>query len=359
MAPQDIVALECPEADGNRAIASGLDTAHLEAEAVRLRRNSYHEYKFDQIQNLLRTALESKHAIDLESYKRTDPYSEPEPLPPRYLEYPREPQADEPSFRPASGPGLLSGSAECEQKRREAYEIYVRVYTAWAETVKKVEAENQKRYADSVAAVEHWNTESRKHRLAQAAYNDAIDRRIADFQGRVPETVEGYCRQVLSTSPFPDSFQRQFELQYLPQTRTLIVDHLLPLPDSLPRVKGLKYVKAQDRFVEDRLSATALNRLYAAMLHQICVRTLYELFDGDIAGALNTVAFNGWIETTDPSAGDKTRSCLLSVQATKAQFQSLNLWDTDAKAAFKALRGLAHAKLHAPTPVTPVLSRAP
>jgi restriction system protein len=355
MAPQEIVAVERPDVDGNGVIPS-LDTAHLEAEAVRLRRNSYHEYKFDQIQNLLRTALESKHAIDLESFKRNDPYSEPEPPAPRYLEYPREPQADEPSFRPAPGSGLSPNSAEFEQKRREAYEIYVRVYTAWAETVKKVEAENQKRYADSVAAVEHWNTESRKHRQAQAVYNEAIDRRKTDYQALMPEAVEDYCRQILSTSSFPDGFQRKFELQYLPQTRTLIVDHLLPLPDSLPRVKGLKYLKGRDQFVEERLSATALNRLYADMLHQICVRTLYELFDADIAGALNTVAFNGWIESTDPATGEKTRSCIVSVQATKAQFQSLNLWDTDAKAAFKALKGLAHAKLHAPTPVAPALS---
>ena len=355
MAPENTVTLERPDTDANHVVA-GQDEALAETEATRLRRNSFHEYKFEQLQNLLRIALETKHAIDLESFKRNDPYSEPEPPPPRYLEYPREPQPDEPPYQPAPGRGLTPGSPEFEQRKREAYEIYVRVYSAWAETVKKVEAENQKRYADSAAAVEHWNAECRKHRQAQAAYNEAIDRRRADYQACVPETVEDYCRQVLSASPFPDSLRRQFELQYLPQTRTLIVDHMLPLLDSLPRVKGLKYVKSRDQFVEVLHSATALNRLYSNLLHQICLRTLHELFDADIDGALNTVAFNGWVESTDQVTGEKTRSCLVSVQVGKAQFQALNLWDTDVKAAFKTLKGVAHAKLHTATPVTPVLN---
>jgi restriction system protein len=354
MAPHIAVELERPDADVN-PIVPCLDQAAAEAEAVRSRRNSYHEYKLDQLQNILRAALDAKHAIDLESFKHNDPYSEPEPQPARYLDYPREPQPDDTHYQVSSGPGVTPGSPPFEQKQREAYEVYVRIYTAWAETVKKVEAENQKRYAAGVAAVERWNGDALKHRQVQAAYNEAIDRRKADYQAWLPEAVEDYCRQVLAASPLPDGLRREFDLQYFSETKTLLVEHLLPLPEGLPRVKGRKYIKTRDEFVEVLLSATALNRLYADVVHQICLRTIHELFDADLAGALGAVVFSGWAEATDATTGEKTRRCVAAVQAGKGEFQALNLWDTDAKANFKALKGVAAAKLHTLAPVTPML----
>ena len=354
MAPEYTVTMERPEPGANQIVSSS-DTAILEAEAVALRRNSFHEYRLEQIQNLLRAALDSKHAIELDAFKRTDPYLEPEPPPPRYLEYPPEPQADDAQSPSASGQAVTSATPEAELKKQEAHKTHVREYNAWAETVKTIENENQRRYAESVAAVERWNGACQKHRQAQAAYNEAIDRRKADYQALQPAAIEDYCRQVLSASIFPEDLPRVFDVQYLPDTKTLIIEHSLPSPQNLPRVKGVKHIKGRSELVEVPLSARASNRLYANVLHQICLRTLHELFDADTAGGLSEIAFNGWMESADPATGGKSRSYLLSVKAGKEQFRALNLWDTDAKACFKALKGVADSKLHTLTPVVPVL----
>ena len=52
------------------------------------------------------------------------------------------------------------------------------------------------------------------------------------------------------------------------------------------------------------------------------------------------------METT----GNKIKSCLLSVQANREEFEALKIWDMDAKACFKALKGTFNTKLCARAP---------
>jgi restriction system protein len=117
-----------------------------------------------------------------------------------------------------------------------------------------------------------------------------------------------------------------------------------------------KYVKAKDEFVEVSLSETELNRNYNNLLYQICLRTIYELFDADTMGALSAVVFNGWVKSIDKATGKITNGCLLSVEAKKEEFQDINLNDVDPKTCFKALKGVGSSQLHSLTPVAPVLN---
>jgi restriction system protein len=88
------------------------------------------------------------------------------------------------------------------------------------------------------------------------------------------------------------------------------------------------------------------------VLHQIVLRTLYELFEADTAGALNVVIFNGWVEP-QAANGTKARRYVMAAKVAKEAFAALNLWDTDSRTCFKALKGVAGSKLHALAPVVP------
>jgi len=142
---------------------------------------------------------------------------------------------------------------------------------------------------------------------------------------------------------------------YVRETKILIVDHALPSPDDLVRVKEVKFIKSRNEFVEVFLSESEVSRIYDDVLYQICLRTIHELFDADAANALEAVVFNGWIESVDKATGKDVKGCVLSVHARREEFQKINLARVDPKACFKALKGIGSSKLHSLTPIAPVL----
>ena len=323
---------------------------------------------------------------------------------PVYLEYPPEPQPDSPQYQP-----VLTfwdkKSNSGKKKTQAAYDLYLQDHAAWAFAVKQIKATNQRRaeaasknvienqrarqndienqrrakelylqeheawvracqqvqlknetlYSESVAAIEAWNTGAAEYSVKRDQENAAIDNRKAQYESLLPDAVSDYCELVLSTSDYPDSFPKEFELEYIPGTKILVVDYSLPAPEQLPRVKEVKYVKAKGDMVEVFLSETELNRIYDGVLYQICLRTIYELFEADVANALGAVVFNGWVKSIDKATGKEVNGCVISVQTTKEEFQKIELANVDPKTCFKTLKGIGSSKLHSLTPIAPVL----
>ena len=288
--------------------------------------------RLEQTRNILLPALDSKHAIDWE--KRTSEYLllVPEPAAPIYLEYPTEPQA-------------------ADTKYLAAHERYAQDYKAWAEAVKQIEKENQRRYDENVTAIEQWNA----GRIAHEERIPGIKSFKTNYESLNPDYVKNYCELVLEFSKLRDGSPREFDLEYIPESKILIVDHALPAPDDLVCVKEVKYVKASNEFAEVPFSENELNHIYDDVLYQTCLRTLHELFSADTAGALSAIVFNGWVESVDKATGRDVKGCVMSVQARKEEFQKINLARVDPKACFKSLKGIGSSTLHSLTPIAPVL----
>jgi len=327
---------------------------------------------------------------------------------PVFLEYPPAPQPDSPKYLPVLtfwDKTLNRG----EEKTQAAYNLYLKDHAAWVESVKPIEVENQRRAEEAgqniienqrrveaacqndienqrrakelflqeyeawvkacqvvnlgnemldskrCMAIEAWNTAAAEYSAKQDHENAAIDNRKAQYEALVPDAVSDYCELVLSASEYPDSFPKEFELEYISGTKILVVDYSLPAPEHLPRVKEVKYVKAKDDMVEVCLSEIELNRIYDGALYQICLRTIHELFDADVANALSAIAFNGWVKSIDKATGKDVNGCVISVQTTKEEFQKIELANVDPKACFKTLKGIGSSKLHSLTPIAPVL----
>ena len=308
-----------------------------------------------QVANILRAVLSANHAVDWEKLKRKDAYSKPKPPEPVYLEFPREPQIEDAKYQPVLTLFDKLSKARVAEKTQIANTLFESDRAAWLEAVEQVKADNQKRYSESVAAIEKWNTGSLKHQKELETENAAIDQRKINYESLQPDAVSDYCELVLSESVYPDSFPKEFDLEYVSKTKILVIDYSLPAPEDLPNVKEVKYVKSKDEFHETPLSEAELNRIYDDALYQICLRTLHELFDADVVGALQAIVFNGWVESIDKATGKEVKGCVISVQAKKQEFQEINLQNVDAKACFKKLKGVGSSKLHSLTPVAPVL----
>jgi len=218
----------------------------------------------------------------------------------------------------------------------------------WVEAGKKIEAENQKRKGEHMAALEQWKE-------GQIKNQEAVSLVKAGYESLEPEAVKLYCKLVLQFSDLPDGFRSDFDLEYIPETKILIIDHALPAPDDLNRVKEVEYVQSKHELVEVFLSEREFDEIYDDALYQTCLRTIHELFHADTVNALAAIVFNGWIESVDKATGNDTKGCVLSVQAKKEEFQKINLARVDPKACFKALQGIGSSTLHSLTPIAPVL----
>ncbi len=102
-------------------------------------------------------------------------------------------------------------------------------------------------------------------------------------------------------SEYPDSFPQEFVIEYLISSKMLIVDYQLPRPQDLPTIREIKYTARQDKFEKLYLSDIAGKKQYDHVLHQICLRSLHELFSADVIQTIDSISFNGYVRSVDPS----------------------------------------------------------
>jgi restriction system protein len=123
----------------------------------------------------------------------------------------------------------------------------------------------------------------------------------------------------------------------------------------IPIIKSVKYTISRDEFNESNLPESDINKLYDSLLYQISLRTIHELYEADVVNAIESIVFNGWVESIDKATGQNVNACILSVQASKEEFLAINLENIDPKTCFKQLKGVGSSKLHGLTPVAPVI----
>ena len=160
---------------------------------------------------------------------------------------------------------------------------------------------------------------------------------------------------VLSRSKYPDTFPSDAFVDFVEETRTIVVDYCLPDIGALPTLKEVKYIATRDAFHEVYVSDAWLSRTYDSVLYQVALRSLYELFQADAANAIDAIVFNGWVNSIDKATGKEINACVLSVQTSKLEFMDINLAQVDPKACFKKLKGVSAAKLTALQPIRPIL----
>jgi restriction system protein len=309
----------------------------------------------DQVNRTLEATLSVNDAIDWETLKNQEAFPKKEPLPPVYGEYPPEPQPNAPEFQPILTLLDKLSKSRVEKKQADAQLLFDQAYARWAQTVEAIKAEDDRLYNEQVAALEAWNAERLEYEANQIAQNDAIEQRKAAYLSADPEAITDYCELVLSRSAYPESFPKDFQLEYNPETRILVVEYSLPAPEHLPRLKEVKYVKSKDDFTEVLLPEVEQNRMYDDVLYQICLRTIHELFEADVINALAAVVFNGWVRSIDKATGKEANGCVISVQVKKEALQEIDLANIDPRTCFKSLKGVGSSKLHSLTPVPPVL----
>lgn len=327
----------------------------------------------EALKGLLAHTLTVNDAIDWESLKDTSAYPVPQPkqasAPPAPVQVPAPPEPLRTDIRYKPKMGLLDYFSGARKQARiaEAEQLFNADHAGWVQSVEQLRQQHlvntmahnarlKQGEEDHVRAVESWHRDEEAFRARQAEENAAIDKRRAEYEIGDPEAVTDYCGMVLDNSAYPDCFPQDYELEYNHANNILLVDYQLPSPTELPTTAEVKYVASKDDFAVKTISDRQLNQLYDDTLYQVALRTLHELFEADVIGALASVNFNGWVKSVDRATGQSTESCVLSVQVQRDEFLGLDLSLVDPKTCFKKLKGVCAAKLHALTPVAPLLT---
>jgi len=254
------------------------------------------------------------------------------------------------NFMPARLTGLskVLGKGKHEQAveaGRATYEQVVRDYRA---------REEQRSHALAVARAE-WQAAVNVANAQARRQHQEVDAFEADYRRGDLDAIVSYCSLVLEASRYPDGFPQEFKFAYVPESRQAVVEYELPTAELVPAVKAYRYVKASDTIAESARPQSQIKALYASAVAQVAIRTLYELFRSDKGGHLDTVVFNGVVDTTDPGSGRRIRPCLVTVRATRESFSELDLSHIEPLACLKHLSAGVSKSPAELLPVRPVL----
>lgn len=390
----------------NRKIATQNRLKHKESNNIRAKNlTDIAMSNILAIKNLLNHTLNVNVVIDWESLKSNNDFSEQAPsmkqpphkptpthnkyhvgklpLPYGALQTPREPKIEDSDFVPQVSiwKALLMSEAKRSHMRESAWR---EAHRSWLEEKDRIDFhnlpllkrqleeattlmnkkfridleawENKKLAAENIYENLIFSFKGREEAFYanQKAVNADVDAQHDQYLRGDAESIIDYCDMVLANSQYPDNFPREWDFDYIGESKILLVDYCLPNPECIPTVKEVKYLPTKDEMKEIFLTEKDSNDLFDSALYQITLRTLHELFEADIINALDTIVFNGYVRAVEKASGNYITACVISVKASKEEFMAFNLTKIEPKACFRALKGIGSSKLHGITPIPPI-----
>jgi restriction system protein len=300
----------------------------------------------DELDGLLRDSVTRDAALDIELLKEPPASLVFEP---GELATPIEPPVRQLPPAPAGLGKLRPGAkAKHQQAVRDAESDYEE------KLAKAVEAERERQAALAEAERVH---EARVRSEAErvATQNQQVETFKERYTGREPEAVVTYCSMVLAGSRYPDEFPQQHKVAYVPESRQLVIEMDLPTYDIVPPDAEYRYVKAKDEITPKARPLAQRKALYASVVAQVTLRTVHEMFQADRAGHIESVVFNGHVDTTDPRTGQPIHPCLVTLRTTRDLFGGLDLARVEPGACLQGLNASLSRNPAELNPVRPVL----
>ena len=246
-----------------------------------------------------------------------------------------------------------------EKRNKEKVEIKKKLaekeYKKALDEYNKKFSENEVSMQKSNKELEDWKSKDKLFYENQKKHNHLIEKNKLDYENKNKSVISELCKIILSKFSYPEKFPRKFAVDFNSENSILIVDFALPLIENIPNLKEVKYIKSKDDFVNSYISDSTLKNIYDTLLYQIVLYCINELYKADYQEAIESIVFNGWVDTIDPGTGKDLTLCILSIQASREEFKSFDLKRVDPKECFKKLKGVSSTKLHTITPVAPII----
>jgi restriction system protein len=299
-------------------------------------------------------ALEGLLAASLSAGDRASFSSLKKPASPPPWQHPElerlEPTPALDAFMPAPPAGLakMFGKSKHEQAVAEGRARY-------QQAVQEHRGREEQRAQALATARAEWQRAIDAANAYAREQHAEIDAFEADYRRGDLDAIVSYCSTVLEMSAYPDGFPQRFKLAYVPESRQAVVEYELPTVDVVPTVRAYKYVKTSDTIAETARPQSQVKTLYASVVAQVTIRTVHELLQSDKGDHIDTVVFNGLVDTTDPGSGQRIRPCLVTVRTTRESFTQLDLAHVEPLACLKHMSAGVSKSPAELLPVRPVL----
>jgi restriction system protein len=141
----------------------------------------------------------------------------------------------------------------------------------------------------------------------------------------------------------------------VPESRQLVLEHDLPSFDVVPQAKAFKYVKSRDEITAAARPETQRRTLYSSVIAQVALRTVHELFEADRDELIETIVYNGMVDSIDKKTGQPARVCVVTLRTTRDTFGALDLSRVDPEECLRGLNAGVSRKPSELAPVRPIL----
>jgi len=252
-------------------------------------------------------------------------------------------------------------------KKLEAQKIFEDDLNNWEKLKIELEGKNQElkqAYGNSLyeilleyeAAINDWEIRKNQYEENQKRALETINKLRIEYLDKEVQAVETYNYELLKiASESRDYYPYECEVIYSSSNKMLAVEYLLPSIDSISSVCEVRYITAKDTFEEKHLNKKEFTSLYDESIYQLTLSVINEIFKYDESSSIDSIIFNGYVNTIDKSTGENIRPYILSLFVSKSEFNKINLSQVDVKQCFKNLKGISAAELASQTAIAPVI----
>lgn len=194
-----------------------------------------------------------------------------------------------------------------------------------------------------------------RHRAEVNHQHEQVDHFEAALARGDPSTVVDYFGLVLEASRYPDDFPRNHRLAFVPESKQVVLEFDLPPYEVVPDVREYKYVKARDDITATARPVSQRKALYSSVVAQASLRCVHEIFEADRGNLVDTLVFNGMVDSIDKRTGKPARTCVVSLRTTRDAFGELDLGLVDPQECLRGLNAGVSRKPSELAPVRPVI----
>jgi len=307
------------------------------------------------IEQTLAYSLNDHKKIQWELLLSNSSFPDPPPAKREHVELPPEPKETDGQFRPDKRWYHLFLTNVRQAAQEDAKRRFSRAHEEWSKKIAELKAANARLDEEHAGDVSEWKSRKESFEAKQAETNKQVIAKKEAYLKGDAQAITEFCELVISSSRYPENFPNEWDLEFQPTTKTLLIDYFLPSPAELPTLKEVKYVASRDTLSEVQYPVSVTNKLYDDLLYQITLRTINELYRADHATFIDSIVFNGWVRSIDKGTGKQVTACILSIQAARQEFLDIDLSQVEPKECFRTLKGVGSSKLHGLAPVAPIL----
>jgi restriction system protein len=202
------------------------------------------------------------------------------------------------------------------QRRETTSEAYQRAHAEW----ESAERERKEKLADA----ERTHAALLAEKRAEADnYNSRIARIAAGLRDREPPAVESFVRTVLRRVPLPAGFPRRVEVRHDPYEEQVVVRMVLPGPDIVPEIGLYECEPPRFEVLPVHRPDEEIDAIYRLVLAQVALLVIRDVFEAD--SQLDSVSFEGLVDTVDPATGRPDLPCVICLEADRETFEGLDI----------------------------------